>query len=227
MPSMDHSQTKTSMGVKPIIGSAAGLKEWAIVCKALEEGRQVILLRKGGIMEYKYGFEVKHSNFFLYPTYEHQSKESLQPDYADKLDIVLQNTPRDNRNRIRSCATAIQVMEITDEGVLGRLEKYHIWNDRYVNTRMRYNPKKPMNVVVLRVYKMNNPIEVDIEPELTGCKSWIPIRLSKPKLQAHQKSQQEYNEESALDIIDAECQPVFNDSEFKKIVKELQELSIK
>ena len=26
-------------------------KEWAITCKALEEGRQVVLLRKGGIME--------------------------------------------------------------------------------------------------------------------------------------------------------------------------------
>jgi len=227
MPFLDVSQTKTSVGVKPIIWGAAGLKEWAIVCKALEEGRQVILLRKGGIMEYKYGFEVKHSNFFLYPTYEHQSRESLQPDYADKLDIVLQNTPRDNRNRISLCATAIQVMEITDEWVLGRLEKYHIWNDRYVNIRMRYNPKKPMNVVVLRVYKMNNAIEIDIEPQLTGCRSWVPIRLSDTNLEAHQKSQHEYNKQSAVDIIDADCQPVFNDSEFKEIVKELQELSIK
>lgn len=226
MSSLNHSQTKTSMGVKPIIDSAAGLKEWAIVCKALEEGRQVILLRKGGIMEYKNGFEVKHSNFFLYPTYEHQSKESLQPDYADKLDIVLQNAPRDNRNRISSCASAIQVMEITDERVLGRLEKYHIWNDRYVNIRMRYNPKKPMNVVVLRVYKMNTPIEIGIEPELTGCRSWVPIRLSKTNLEAQPKSQHEYNKQS-VDIIDADCQPVFNDSEFKEIVKELQELSIK
>src|SRR5215472_12228896 len=229
MPSLDHlsSQTRSSMGVKPINGSAAGLKGWAIVCKALEEGRQVILLRKGGIMEYKNGFEVKHSNFFLYPTYEHQSKESLQPDYADNLDSVLQNTPRDNRNRISSCATAIQVMQITDEVVLGRLEKYHIWNDRYVNIRMRYNPKKPMNVVVLRVYKMNNPIEVDIEPELTGCRSWVPIRLHNRNLEAHQKSQHEYNNQSAVDIIDTDFQPVLNDSEFKEIVKELQELSIK
>jgi hypothetical protein len=177
-------------------------------------------------MEYKNGFEVKHSNFFLYPTYEHQSKESLQPDYADKLDIVLQNAPRDNRNRISSCASAIQVMEITDERVLGRLEKYHIWNDRYVNIRMRYNPKKPMNVVVLRVYKMNTPIEIGIEPEITGCRSWVPIRLSKTNLEAQPKSQHEYNKQS-VDIIDADCQPVFNDSEFKEIVKELQELSIK
>lgn len=29
------------------------LKEWSIICKALEDGNQTILLRKGGILEYK------------------------------------------------------------------------------------------------------------------------------------------------------------------------------
>ena len=42
----------------------AALKEWAVVCKALEEGRQILLLRKGGIMEYRQGFEVKHDEIF-------------------------------------------------------------------------------------------------------------------------------------------------------------------
>jgi hypothetical protein len=68
---------------------------------------------------------------------------------------------------------------------------------------------------------MNNPIEVEIEPELTGCRSWVPIRPHNTNNEAHQKSQ------SAVDIIDTDFQPVFNDSEFKEIVKELQELSIK
>jgi hypothetical protein len=65
--------------IKTIDSTTAALKEWAIVCKALEEGRQVILLRKGRIMEYRQGFEVKHSDFFLYPTrYEHQSPTRLR-----------------------------------------------------------------------------------------------------------------------------------------------------
>ena len=33
----------------------AALKEWAIVCKALAEGRQILLIRKGGIEEIKGG----------------------------------------------------------------------------------------------------------------------------------------------------------------------------
>jgi hypothetical protein len=192
------------------------------VCKALEEGRQVILLRKGGIMEYRQGFEVKHTDFFLYPTFEHQSKESLQPNYANKLDIVLQNGPVNNRNRITSCAAVVLVKEITNKSVLERLEKYHIWNEQYINVRFSYNPKRPLNVVLLRVYKMNTPLEVDVKPELTGCKSWIPVQL----LLSDTKLQQEYDHQSgsAIDIVKPDCKPVFNDSDFTEIVTELQEV---
>ena len=63
----------------------AELKEWAIVCKAAEEGKQVLLFRKGGIMEYRNGFELKHKNFFLFPTFEHQSMDSIRNEYKEKL----------------------------------------------------------------------------------------------------------------------------------------------
>jgi len=223
MPPSDQSATEVSIErIKAVDTTTAALKEWAVVCKALEEGRQVILLRKGGIMEYRQGFEVKHTDFFLYPTFEHQSKESLQPNYANKLDIVLQNAPVNNRNRITSCAAVVLVKEITNKSVLGRLEKYHIWNDQYINVRFSYNPKRPLNVVVLRVYKMNTPLEVDVKPELTGCKSWIPVQL----LLSDTKLQQEYDHQSgsAIDIVKPDCKPVFNDSDFTEIVTELQEV---
>ncbi|RPJ57922.1 MAG: DUF1802 family protein, partial [Acidobacteria bacterium] len=38
--------------------SNAALKEWAVVCRALAAGRQVLAIRKGGILEVKPGFEV-------------------------------------------------------------------------------------------------------------------------------------------------------------------------
>jgi hypothetical protein len=214
--------------IKPIASTTAALKEWAVVCKALEEGRQVILLRKGGIMEYRKGFEVMHRNFFLYPTFEHQSKESLQSDYVDNLDIVLQNAPVNNRNRITSCASVVQVKGITDKSVLARLEKYHIWNDGYINVRMSYNPKRPMNVLVLRVYKMNKPLQVDIKPALLGCKSWIPVNLllSDTTPRGGEKAQQEFNNQlvSGIDMVKDDCQPVFSDTEFTEIVAELLEV---
>src|SRR3954453_15675961 len=56
------------------------LKEWAAVCSALETGRQMILLRKGGILEAIGGFELEHPQFLLFPTYVHQNVGMLKPD---------------------------------------------------------------------------------------------------------------------------------------------------
>jgi hypothetical protein len=153
------------------------LKEWAVVCKALEEGRQVLLLRKGGILEYRQGFKVKHDRFLLFPTYEHQSKDHLQVDYADRLDQVLQDQPATGTNRITSYAEAIEVKEITDRIALRTLAKYHIWNESYVNARMAYNPSKPMSVILLRVFKLESSILIENKQEWIGCRSWIPLDI--------------------------------------------------
>src|SRR3954453_990960 len=72
------------------ISAAAALKEWAIVCKAIEDGKQVLLFRKGGIMEYRNGFELKHKVFFLFPTFEHQSIDSIQNEYREELEVLKQ-----------------------------------------------------------------------------------------------------------------------------------------
>jgi hypothetical protein len=154
------------------------LKEWAVVCKALEEGRQVVLLRKGGILEYKQGFEVKHEKFLLFPTFEHQSKDHLQSDYANKLDEVLKDQPAAGTNVMTSYAEVVDIKEITDRAALKPLEKYHVWNESYVNARMDYNPKKPMSAILLRVFKLDKPVSVDAKAEWAGCKSWIPVDIN-------------------------------------------------
>ena len=154
------------------------LKEWAVVCRAMEQGRQTVLLRKGGVLEFREGFEVKHDRFMMFPTYEHQAKESLQPDFAAQLDDILKEQPPANQNIIRSYAEATLVKEITDISALNKLEKYHIWNESYVNARMAYNPKKPMSMILVRTFVLDNPVTVENRPEWAGCKSWIPVELS-------------------------------------------------
>src|SRR5687768_17442292 len=55
------------------------LKEWATVCHALETGRQMLLLRKGGIYEAAGEFELENPQFLLFPTYLHQNLNMLKP----------------------------------------------------------------------------------------------------------------------------------------------------
>jgi hypothetical protein len=174
------------------------LKEWAVICRALEEGRQVVLLRKGGILEYRHGFEVKHNKFFLFPTFEHQSKDHLQATYASKVDQTLKDQPANGSKMITSYAEAIEVKEISDRAAIKSLAKYHVWNESYVNARIDYNPKKPMSVILLRVFKLAQPIIVDNKPEWAGCKSWVPLD------------------------IDARGRPVLDDLRFNKLASEVK-----
>ena len=53
------------------------LKEWATIVKALENGKQTIILRKGGILETASGFEIIAKKFLLFPTWEHQEINML------------------------------------------------------------------------------------------------------------------------------------------------------
>jgi len=178
------------------------LKEWAIVCKALEEGRQVVLLRKGGILEYRQGFEVRHEKFLMFPTFEHQSKNHLQPEYADRLDGVLKNAPAEGTNTLSCYAQVLHVKEITDRSVLKLLEKYHTWNESYVNARMDYNPKKPMSVILLRAFNLDIPIQVEIKQEWAGCKSWIPLEMN----------------------VTGRAEPALSNSQFEKAAAEVREV---
>lgn len=157
----------------------AALKEWAIVCQALADGKQTILLRKGGIMEYREGFTLKHDTFYLFPTYEHQNKDSIKQNYIDKLNQMLQSNTSDNAEYvdISLFAKVDFISEIKDDSVLDALEKYHIWNKHYIDIRKNYNPSKPLSLILLRIYKMANPLRVKNERSWAGCKSWIPLDI--------------------------------------------------
>jgi hypothetical protein len=193
------------------------LKEWSVVCRALEEARQSILLRKGGILEYKKGFEISQKIFLMYPTLEHQSNEYLRPDYLQEFELFLKangSVAQDKSNTIRILARIEAIQEFHDEAILSKLEKYHIWNEKYVNMRMMYNPKKPVNALLLRVYKLPESISIDVNPKWAGCKSWIDIELTK-------------SDGSSYDNIDEllyQCEPVMKDDEFQKIYDKFKEI---
>ncbi|RPI85171.1 MAG: DUF1802 family protein [Nitrosopumilales archaeon] len=194
------------------------LKEWSIICKALEDGNQTILLRKGGILEYKKGFEVRQKSFLLFPTLEHQTEEYLQSKYLQTYDLLLRgNKSEDIQNKTNTLwvlARIEAIQEFHDHEMLPELEKYHIWNEKYVNMRMNYNPKKPMNALLLRVYKLPQPISIDINPEWAGCKSWIDIDIA-----------EKYgNQFGSVPKMFDQSEPVIKDKEFQRISKNFMEI---
>ena len=228
------------------------LKEWAIVCKALEDGKQMLLLRKGGIMEYRKGFEVKHNEFLLYPTFEHQSVESIKVEYKEKLKEILEEQNKYNNNNkkeidkdnknfntssnniIKLLAKVEDVIEISDKLILSELRDYHIWSDEYVTMRMNYNPSKPMSILLLRIYKLRKPLIVDINDTWAGCKSWIDIETDREFQNSHKLKMQkiEYDTFESINTNKVETlknektliDPVINDDIFYESVNNIRKV---
>ncbi|SVC32219.1 uncharacterized protein METZ01_LOCUS285073, partial [marine metagenome] len=61
--------------------SNIGLKEWTVTSKALSQGEQIFMLRKGGIREDSRHFKIEHRQFLLYPGVFHEATSLLKPKY--------------------------------------------------------------------------------------------------------------------------------------------------
>ncbi|WP_138755458.1 DUF1802 family protein [Paenibacillus sinopodophylli] len=159
------------------------LKEWAVSVKALAEGKQIIVMRKGGIIEETRDFQLISPNFYLMPAYEHQKKHLLKAEYADELDETLVGWSSDVETvKLAAYAEVVMDIEVTDQLTLDRLRDLHIWTDAFAEERLRWKKTKPLHVLVLRVYRLETAEEIPNVPAYNGCKSWVRLEEElKPK----------------------------------------------
>ena len=154
-----------------------GLKEWATVVKALESGDQTVLLRKGGILEVASGFLVESKKFLLFPTFEHQTHDSLKPQFCNYLDMAMAKKPKEGQNKITSYAEVLAESDVLSDDKIKQLSQFHIWSESYIATRRSWMPDRPMKAVFLKVFKVPE-FEIPLKPEYQGCKSWIDINAN-------------------------------------------------
>jgi hypothetical protein len=156
------------------LSCSAALKEWAVICRALETGRQTVLLRKGGIAEGAGGFRAEYDRFWLYPTQFHQGAAQLRPEFAPLLADVGQLQTADGKIVLRSFATVERVSYLTSLDQALALSGLHGWTDDVVRQRFEY--KRPgLYLFVLRVFRSSLPAEIVETATMAGCKSWVNL----------------------------------------------------
>ena len=151
-----------------------GLKEWATVVKAREQGKQTVILRKGGILETASGFNVESKKFFLFPTWEHQETKHVKPEFHEFLNEVLNKKPDEGFNKISSYAEVLFEKDIESNYVIKNLSSFHVWSDSYIQERRSWKPEKPMKAVFLKIIKIPE-FNLPLKSEFSGCKSWIEL----------------------------------------------------
>jgi hypothetical protein len=149
------------------------LKEWHAVCHALASGRQTILLRKGGISESMSGFDVEHRQFLFFPTFVHQQLAMLKPEaHAD----FSPHATEPATITIELAAEIVDIFQVKGRAQMDALDNEHIWTPPLVDMRFNYRPENPLYLLVVRAYRLPEPVSMQNTAAYTGCKSWVPLK---------------------------------------------------
>jgi hypothetical protein len=148
------------------------LKEWATVCGALATGRQIVLLRKGGIYESGGEFELDHPEFLLFPTYLHQNLKMLKPEAHAGFEP---HTAEPDRVRLSAAGVVTDIVQVTSREQIDAIDAGHVWTPPLIDMRFSYRPQNPLYLLLVRAYRLREPVTVENTPAYAGCKSWVPL----------------------------------------------------
>ncbi len=160
------------------VQAEVALKEWAVVCAALGDGRQSLLLRKGGIREASADrrFHVERRAFALLPTYFHARDAGRERDLVPEVhaDLDRLRPPADGRLRIELYAEVTGAWEVGELARLEALAGRHVLSAACVADRFAYR-RPGLWALHLRVYALRQPADLPDRPGYAGCVSWVHL----------------------------------------------------
>lgn len=156
------------------ISSRAALKEWAISAESLAQGRQILLLRKGGLFDEDGAFYLEHESFFLMPTWFHQERNLVKTEHQD----LWTQAPREPDETakvvyLRHFARVESVWQLHENAESALEQAAHIYSSTYFDLRFGYQSDKPLLCAALRVFRLQTPVRLELRPQDLGCKSWV------------------------------------------------------
>jgi hypothetical protein len=162
--------------------TTSALKEWSAVVHALLDGRQRVLLRKGGIGEKR--FELAAREFLLFPTVAHSHAQRVRPEHRDLLQAGAADST-DEQLVLRAVAKVVAAQEVNRIDGLPAIEDLHIWTAESVREdRLDFRPKHKLAVLVVSVIPLAEPLRIARAPEYGGCTSWVQLPLADVRLAA-------------------------------------------
>jgi hypothetical protein len=183
-------------------GLRYAFKEWAVICRAMAEGRQSLILRKGGIAEEGGAFRVEHTRFWLYPTYTHQQKAGIMAEAVPLLEQAEAERPPEGVVRLSHFVEVPGAYHVHDIVGAWKLEGLHCWSRETVAARFAYRTPG-LFVLPARVYRAAQTFELPETPYYAGCKSWVELERELPTEGA---------------------QPVLDDEAFRRLLRILDHL---
>ena len=158
----------------------SAFKEWAVICKALAEGQQALILRKGGVAEADGDFRVEHTRFWLFPTYTHQQQaEGLRPEALPLLEQAEAERPPAGTVRLSHFAEVTGIYHVHALVSALLLAHLHFWSEETVRKRFAYRTPG-LFVMPVRVYQAAQTFDLPDTAYYQGCRSWVELERELP-----------------------------------------------
>lgn len=151
-------------------------KEWQAIVGSLAAGEQILILRKGGIAEGRGGFAVTAKRFWLFPTAFHAQRDKTKAS-AHRHFQSPAGTPS-NTVSLSYYADVVAASFLSDWPAVARLDPFHAWTEQTVQERFDWAKPPGLHALVVRVYRIPAPVEIELTPEMAGCKSWLEVPLA-------------------------------------------------
>lgn len=148
-----------------------GYKEWEAVCAALGEGRQVVLLRKGGIHEGRAGFSFRNERFFLFPTRFHAQGEQIRVPWP----ATAGEWEAGDEVPIRYWCESQWAITLQDWELVRQLEPYHVWTEEVVRERFDCGEDQQIHCALVRVHRLADSWSLDYAKKFGGCRTWVDL----------------------------------------------------
>jgi hypothetical protein len=155
-------------------------KEWAVVVDALLRGEQIVILRKGGLREGRAGFQIEHPEFLLFPTLFHQQRESVIPAAQARFDEMAPHWAPPDTLRVEGFARVVDWCRLESLEAAEQLQGQHIWRDDVIEERFDWGDDKHIYALAVRVFRLDEIVELPMRPAYGGCKSWIELEEEVP-----------------------------------------------
>ena len=157
-----------------------GYKEWLAVCDALLDGRQHLLLRKGGIHEGRRGFSFRHDAFAVFPTRFHAQAAQIR----GPLPVGGETDEWEVGEEVffEVWCEAVWAHTLSDWNQVKALEPFHIWTEDLVRERFDCGDVQQIHCALVRVYRLAEPFTVPYAKGYGGCRTWVNLPVPPPEL---------------------------------------------
>lgn len=105
--------------------------------------------------------------------YQRNFKQPLASEFLLHVQELHRDPKTEQQISLDTLACVTGAWTTSSADAMHALDDFHSWSDNYIKNRTQWRPKVPATIIELQCWQLESPIQLQNEPELWGCFSWV------------------------------------------------------